>query len=76
MTIKPQPRLLEIGKAEIVQQGRAVAIFALGTMFKIAEEAARKLEEKGISVALINPRCIKPIDTGTPEFFARSVDLV
>ena len=74
--IKPEPRLLEIGKAEVVQHGRDVAIFGLGAMFEIAEEAARKLEEKGISVALINPRWIKPMDTGTLEFFARSVDIV
>jgi 1-deoxy-D-xylulose-5-phosphate synthase len=74
--IKPEPKLLEIGKAEVVQHGREVAIFGLGAMFEIAEEAARKLEEKGISVALINPRWIKPLDTGTLEFFARSVDVV
>jgi 1-deoxy-D-xylulose-5-phosphate synthase len=74
--IKSEPRLLEIGKAEVVQHGREVAIFGLGAMFEIAEEAARKLEEKGISVALINPRWIKPMDTGTLEFFARSVDVV
>ncbi len=74
--IKPEPKLLEIGKAEVVQHGREVAIFGLGAMFEIAEEAARKLEEKGISVALINPRWIKPMDTGTLEFFARSVDVV
>ena len=74
--IKPEPKLLEIGKAEVVQHGRDVAIFGLGNMFEIAEEAARKLEEKGISVALINPRWIKPMDTGTLEFFARSVDVV
>jgi 1-deoxy-D-xylulose-5-phosphate synthase len=42
----------------------------------MAEEAAKKLEEKGISVALINPRWIKPIDTGTLEFFARGVEVV
>ena len=42
----------------------------------MAEEAARKLEEKGISVALINPRWIKPLDTGTLEFFARGVEVV
>ena len=35
-----------------------------------------KLEEQGISVALINPRWIKPIDTGTLEFFARSVEVI
>jgi 1-deoxy-D-xylulose-5-phosphate synthase len=74
--IKSEPKLLEIGKAEVVQHGRDVAIFGLGNMFEIAEEAARKLEEKGISVALINPRWIKPMDTGTLEFFARSVDVV
>jgi 1-deoxy-D-xylulose-5-phosphate synthase len=74
--IKPEPRLLDIGKAEVVQHGRDVAIFGLGAMFEIAQEAARKLEEKGISVALINPRWIKPMDTGTLEFFARSVDVV
>src|SRR6266487_488728 len=71
-----QLRLLEIGKAEVVQHGRDVAIFGLGNMFEVAEEAARKLEEKGISVALINPRWIKPMDTGTLEFFARGVEVV
>jgi 1-deoxy-D-xylulose-5-phosphate synthase len=73
---KAAPKLLEIGKAEVVQHGRDVAIFGLGNMFEVAEEAARKLEEKGISVALVNPRWIKPIDTGTLEFFARGVEVV
>ena len=73
---KAEPKLLEIGKAEVVQHGRDVAIFGLGNMFEVAEEAAKKLEDKGISVALINPRWIKPLDTGTIEFFARSVEVV
>jgi 1-deoxy-D-xylulose-5-phosphate synthase len=73
---KAEPKLLEIGKAEVVQHGRDVAIFGLGNMFEVAEEAARKLEAQGVSVALINPRWIKPIDTGTLEFFARGVEVV
>ena len=73
---KPEPKLLEIGKAEVVQHGREVAIFGLGNMFEVAEEAAKKLQEKGISVALINPRWIKPLDTGTLEFFARGVEVL
>ena len=73
---KAEPKLLEIGKAEVVQHGRDVAIFGLGNMFEMAEEAAHKLEAQGFSVALINPRWIKPIDTGTLEFFARSVEVV
>jgi 1-deoxy-D-xylulose-5-phosphate synthase len=73
---KDAPKLLEIGKAEVVQHGKDVAIFGLGNMFEMAEEAAKKLESLGHSVALINPRWIKPIDTGTLEFFARSVQVV
>jgi 1-deoxy-D-xylulose-5-phosphate synthase len=73
---KAEPRLLDIGKAEVVQHGRDVAIFGLGNMFEVAQEAARKLQERGVSVALINPRWIKPLDTGTLEFFARSVEVV
>jgi 1-deoxy-D-xylulose-5-phosphate synthase len=75
-TPKPQPKLLEIGKAEVVQHGRDVAIFGLGNMFEVAQEAAQKLTEQGVSVALVNPRWIKPMDTGTLEFFARSVQVV
>ncbi len=73
---KATPKLLEIGKAEVVQHGKDVAIFGLGNMFEMAQEAAQKLEAQGVSVALINPRWIKPLDTGTLEFFARSVQVV
>jgi 1-deoxy-D-xylulose-5-phosphate synthase len=73
---KDSPKLLEIGKAEVVQHGRQVALFGLGTMFEVAVEAANKLQALGISVALINPRWIKPLDTGTLEFFARSTEVI
>ena len=77
---KAQPKLLEIGKAEVIKHGstqpvRAV-IFGLGGMCQLAEEAAATLESKGISTAVVNPRWIKPLDTATIEFFARSVDVV
>ncbi len=73
---KATPKLLEIGKAEVVQHGRDVAIFGLGNMFEVGVEAARLLEAQGVSVALINPRWIKPLDTGTIEFFARAAQVV
>jgi len=77
---KEQPRILEIGKAEVVKHGSGdgakVAIFGLGNMCQLAEDAARLLEESGISTAVINPRWIKPLDTGMIEFYARSVDVI
>ena len=57
---------------------KRILLFAakLGYQTRSFEEAAKKLEEKGVSVALINPRWIKPMDTGTLEFFARGVEVV
>src|SRR3954468_13216028 len=73
---KEQPKLLEIGKAEVIKHGTQVAILGLGGMCQVAEEAAKQLEAQGYSTAVINPRWIKPLDTGTLEFFARSVDVL
>jgi len=79
--IKDQPRLLEIGKAEIVQSfandgGRKVALFALGNMMNLARKAAPKLAAEGCDVAIINPRFVKPLDAGATEFFGRAADVV
>ena len=73
---KSTPKLLEIGKSEVVQPGRQVALFGLGNMFEMAEKTARLLEADGVSVALINPRWIKPMDVATLEFFARGCEVV
>jgi 1-deoxy-D-xylulose-5-phosphate synthase len=69
--IKKRPHILEIGKAEIVADGTDVALIGLGTMFEMAERTKVMLEEKGLSVALINPRFIKPMDTAVIEEYAR-----
>ena len=80
--LKEQPRLLEIGKAEVLEnfsgegQKKSVAILALGNMQKIARETAAELRKDGFDVALINPRFTKPLDTGTIEFFGRRADLI
>jgi 1-deoxy-D-xylulose-5-phosphate synthase len=80
--VKPaeQPRLLEIGKSEVIRHGGSqpprVALFGLGAMCSMAEAAAAILESRGISAAVINPRWIKPLDTGTLEFYARAAEVV
>jgi 1-deoxy-D-xylulose-5-phosphate synthase len=79
--IKEQPALLEIGKAEVIQNftqngGAKIAIFGLGNMMKLARQAAAQLNAEGYDVAVINPRFTKPIDAATTEFFARAADVV
>jgi transketolase len=52
----------EIGKAEIVSQGKDVTILVYGILFKQAYEAKGILENNGLSVGLINIRTPKPVD--------------
>ena len=76
--VKDVPRAIPIGQAELLQHGEhdRVAIFALGALVPMAQEAAAKLEGEGISSAVINARFVKPIDTAMLEFYARSVDVI
>jgi 1-deoxy-D-xylulose-5-phosphate synthase len=53
---------LEIGKAEILREGRDFAILALGSMVYPCIEAAEKLESAGLSATVINARFAKPLD--------------
>jgi 1-deoxy-D-xylulose-5-phosphate synthase len=48
----------------------------LGALMPMAKEIAKVLEAEGHSVAIINPRSVKPLDTGTLEFFARGAEVV
>jgi 1-deoxy-D-xylulose-5-phosphate synthase len=79
--IKEQPKLLEVGKAEVVQNfantgGRKVALFGLGNMNSIARKAAAQLVAAGFDAAVINPRFTKPLDAGTHEFIGHAAEIV
>ena len=74
--VKEQRQLLEIGKAEVVADGADVALIGLGTMFEMAERTKEMLEAQGLSVALINPRFIKPLDTEVLETYARKCRVI
>jgi len=79
--VKEQPALIEIGQAEVTRNfaannGRKVALFGLGNMHHVAEQAADLLLAGGFNCAVINPRFTKPLDAGTHEFFARSAEVV
>ena len=75
-TPKETPQLLEIGRAEVVQDGTDVALFGLGHLFEMADETRSRLEALGYSVALINPRWIKPLDTMAIEKYARQCSVI
>jgi len=51
-----------IGKVQVLNEGKDISIFACGHMVWTAVEAAKILQEKGISVDLVNVHTIKPLD--------------
>ncbi len=53
---------IEIGKAEVVREGKDIAILAIGNMVIYSEQAAEKLAEKGIDAEVVNMRFVKPLD--------------
>ena len=78
--IKDEPAILEIGKAEVVENfkdtgKRKIAFFGLGPMFTMAQQAAEELG-KDFDCALINPRFTKPIDEATTEYFSKTADQI
>jgi 1-deoxy-D-xylulose-5-phosphate synthase len=69
--MKARPQALEIGKAEVVQDGEDFAILGLGALLPMARELARSLERLGYTAAVINPRFIKPLDRDLIARYAR-----
>jgi len=61
---KPEPEVLPIGKAEVLQAGMDIQVWALGSMVPDGRVLAQALAARtGASVGLVNARFAKPIDT-------------
>jgi 1-deoxy-D-xylulose-5-phosphate synthase len=58
----PEPASLSVGKGELLRDGTDVAIVAIGVTVWPAIQAAERLEQEGISVAVVNGRFVKPLD--------------
>ena len=52
------------GKSEWIYEEEDIALLAVGSMVKTAEQVRRKLKEIGYSCSLVNARFVKPVDTG------------
>jgi 1-deoxy-D-xylulose-5-phosphate synthase len=62
VAINEPPRELPIGRAEILRNGRDVAILALGSTVLAAERAADALALDQIEATVVNARFAKPLD--------------
>jgi 1-deoxy-D-xylulose-5-phosphate synthase len=67
---------LEIGVAEVIEDGHDVAVFGLGAMLPEAVRLAVMLRREGFLAAVINPRFAKPIDRACVAEYARRCGLL
>ena len=56
---------IPFGVANVVREGDSATIVAIGRMVVEAEKAAANLEKDGISVEIIDPRTVQPLDIDT-----------
>ena len=60
-----EPYEIEFGKARIAREGRDVTVVAIALMVQRSLAAAEQLASEGISVEVVDPRTVSPLDTDT-----------
>lgn len=56
---------IEFGKARVIRAGTSVTVVAIARMVHLALAASETLSKQGISIELIDPRTVTPLDTET-----------
>ena len=56
---------IPLGEANIKREGNDVALVAISSMVRVALDAAEQLAQEGISVEVVDPRSLKPLDKDT-----------
>lgn len=56
---------IELGKAEIIKQGKDISIIAIGKTVERALKVSKMLEKDNIEAEVINARFLKPLDKET-----------
>ena len=72
----PEGEKFEIGKAQLLSEGKDVTLFACGHLVWEALQAAEMLEKVGISCEVINIHTIKPLDVEAIVASARKTGAV
>lgn len=66
---------VQLGKAEVLKDGKDAVILALGSMVVLAEAAANILQKNGLNAAVVNARFVKPLDEQLLEDFSKKEKL-
>lgn len=67
---------VEFAKSEIIYNESDIALFAVGSMVKTAEEVRNLLKENQVNCTLVNARFVKPIDKDMIRFLSKNHKLI
>ncbi len=67
---------IALNRSEVVEQGKDVAVLALGNFMKLGNEVVSVLKEKGLTPTLINPRFYSSLDEALLEDLKKTHKLV
>ena len=67
---------IEYGQSEMIYEESDIALLAVGSMVKTAEEVRENLKAEGKNASLINARFVKPVDGGMIERLAQNHKLI
>lgn len=59
------PYTIPFGVADVAREGKDITVVSLGLMLRKTLEAAEALAKDGLSVEVIDPRTVAPLDMGT-----------
>lgn len=68
--------LIEMGKAEILEKGKEIAILAVGNMVRTAVQVTENLRNCGYEPTLVNMRFVKPLDMDLLEILREDHSLI
>jgi 1-deoxy-D-xylulose-5-phosphate synthase len=71
-----RPRVLELGKGEVLHEGERVALLGYGYGVQVANEAAEILADHDLAVTVADGVFAKPLDTELAERLAAEHDLL
>jgi acetoin:2,6-dichlorophenolindophenol oxidoreductase subunit beta len=63
--VPPGEHVVPLGKADVKREGDRVTVVAIGRMVSMALEAAETLASEGVSVEVVDPRTLSPLDEDT-----------
>ncbi len=67
---------IEMGKAEILEKGKEIAILAVGNMVRAAVQVTENLRNCGYEPTLVNMRFVKPLDMDLLEILREDHSLI